>query len=183
MAMVQIKTNPMKHRASASKVRSIREVTKTSRRIQPRRELPESLLDEFVKAINDACESGELPYKNYRLDQHGSPNKVHAHYMADTLFPVHLEMARKISLRDKISIDEAVNIITEKQVDKRKAGLAFILTVDARKFWYHVEHKILYHDMEKKSQLSPEDKETIARLRKLLTPGNEYKLLNELGKV
>jgi hypothetical protein len=164
-------------------VASIKEITREKRRRAVRRELPEVMLKEFVDAINTACETGALPYKNLRLDQPGSPNKVHAHYMADTLDPVHEDTARRLMQRDKISFNEAMEYLTERLVDKRKSGCAFILTQDAKKFWYHVEKKQLYDNREVKGELSAEEKRMLEKLKKLvMTPGKEGDVLRELRK-
>jgi hypothetical protein len=170
-----------------NEVHSIKDITRIKERIPHRRELPDDLLKEFVKAINDACESGELPYVNYRLEEKGSPHRVMAHYWCHTLDPVYRDTAKKLSLRDKITFDEAWHELEVKLLKKKLAGLAFILTTDTKSFWYRPADEangidaMLYHNWER-TRYTPEEKALLNRLKNMLRPEQHDRLINELRK-
>lgn len=164
-------------------VHSIKDITRIKERLPHRRQLPDDVLKSFVDAINSACDSGELPYVNYRLDQEGSPHTTLAHYWCHELDPVYIDTAKKLALRDKIPFEEAWKYLEMRLLKKKMAGLAFLLTNDCKKFWYlpgdaKVE-AVLYHDWER-SKYTPDEMALIKKMKKLLAPGQEEKLLKEL---
>ena len=160
----------------AVRVRQMRERRSKKTREIPRRELSADLLSEFIKVINEACRTGLLPYQNFNLEHEGSRNKVHAHYMCDTLDERAFgKVVRWIAKEQNITLEEAKKNFIDRQVEADKRGLAFLLTEDGKKFYYDPNEKELLHDYEKKKKLSNAERALIEGLMKKVTgPTQEY---------
>ena len=160
----------------AVRVRQMRERRSKKTREIPRRELAPALLSEFINAINDACRNGLLPYQNFNLEYEGSKNKVHTHYMCDTLDERAFgKVVRLIAKEQNIPLDEAKKSFLDRHVEPDKRGLAFLLTEDGKKFYYDPVEKELLHDYEKKKKLSNAERALIEGLMKKVTgPTQEY---------
>lgn len=137
------------------RVRSLSSIRSKVQREVYRKELPETLVHEIVEAINEACKSGDLPYRNYNLNVTGSKNEVLCHYMADTIDErIYGAMAQEIARVRDLGYAEALAFIKKTTVPIWKNGLAFLLVNDSKKFYYDPTEKCLFHDHEKKQNLT-----------------------------